>query len=93
MIDTGYQVGTEDFAVGHHAADRHAAEIHAVIALLATDQAGTITFAARTVVAQRDLQRGVDRLGAGVREKAVEKPSGAISMTRSASSNALSLLI
>ena len=62
MIHSRYQVGAEDFPIRHHAADRHAAEVHTVVALLATDQARAITFTAGTVIAERNFQCGIDRL-------------------------------
>ena len=71
MIDTGKQYRTEHLAIRHDAANRHAAEVHTVIALLAPDEPCTVAFAARAVIADGDLQCGVDRLGAGVRKEAV----------------------
>ncbi|MEY9923331.1 hypothetical protein ABIF99_009646 [Bradyrhizobium japonicum] len=63
------QQGREGAAVGDHAADRGAAEADAVIAALAADQAGAARLAVGAVIGERDLQRGVDRLGAGVGEE------------------------
>ena len=57
-----------------HAADRDAAEADAVIAALAADQPRARAFAADAVIGQRDLERGVDRLGAGVGEEHVVEP-------------------
>ena len=61
----------EELAVVDHAADRDAAEADAVVAALAADQAGARAFAAHAVIGERDLERGVDRLGARVREEHV----------------------
>ena len=68
MIDAGQQ-GGEGAAVGDHAADRGAAEADAVIAALAADQAGAARLAVGAMIGERDLQRGIDRLGAGVGEE------------------------
>ena len=59
----------EHLAVGDHAAHRHAAEVDAVITALAADEAGALAFAAGAVVGQRDLQRRLHRLRAGVGEE------------------------
>jgi hypothetical protein len=45
-------------AVVDDAADRDAAEVHAVIAALAPDQAGARALAARAVIGDGDFQRG-----------------------------------
>ena len=71
MIDARNQRRTEYLAVGNDAAHRHAAKVHAVVTLLAANEAGAIALAAGTVIAQRNLQRRIDRLRAGVREEAV----------------------
>ncbi len=89
VIDARQQ-GGEGASVGHHAADRRAAEADAMIAALTADQAGAARLAGRTVIGERDLQRSVDRLGAGVGEEdAVEalrrdfgKPLGEIERQR-----------
>src|SRR6185295_13227297 len=47
----------------------HAAEVDAVITALAADEAEALRFAARAVVGERDLERGIDRLGARVGEE------------------------
>ena len=70
VIDAGQQ-RAEEFAVVDDAADRNAAEADAVIAALAPDQAGARAFAAHVVIGERDLERGVDRLRAGVAEEHV----------------------
>ena len=62
MIDARQQRGAEDFAIGHDAAYRHAAEIHAVIALFAADQACAVALTASAVISNGDFQRRVDRL-------------------------------
>jgi hypothetical protein len=84
------QHGAEHLAVAHHAADRDAAEVDAVVAALAADQPGALALAAGAVVGQRDLQRGVDRLGAGVGEEDLVQPSGAIDATALGASKAIS---
>ena len=65
-----------DLAVRRDAAHRDAAEAHAVVAALAADQARARAFAAHAVVGERDLQRRVDRLGAGVGEEHVIEALG-----------------
>ena len=70
VIHAGQQAA-EDLAVGDDAADRDAAEADAVIAALAADQPRARALAASAVVGERDLQRGIDRLGAGVGEEDV----------------------
>ncbi len=58
-------------SVADHAADRNAAEIDAVIAALAADQADAAALALHPVIGERDLQRGVDGFGAGIGEEDV----------------------
>ena len=70
VIDAGDQ-RAEHLAVGDHAADAHAAEIDAVIALLAPDQAHALAFALHAVIGDGHLQRGLDRLRTGVGEEDV----------------------
>ena len=70
MIDA-VQRRAEHLAVRHDAADRDAAEADAVIAALAPDQPHARGFAAHVVVGERDLERGVDRLRAGIAEEHV----------------------
>ena len=60
------QHGAEPFAVVDHAADRDTAEADAVIAALAPDEAGAGALAVGPVKGERDLERAVDGLGAGV---------------------------
>ncbi len=69
VVDGGQQRAGEGLAVGRDAADRDAAEAHAVVAALAADQAGALAFAAGAVVGQGDLQGGVDRLRTRVGEE------------------------
>ena len=69
VIDAGHHDRAEHLAVGDHAADRHAAEADAVIALLAPDEAGPAALAAQTLIAVGHLQRGIDRLGTRVGEE------------------------
>ena len=68
VIDAGQQ-RAEHLAVGDDAADRDAAEIDAVIAALAADQAEARAVALGAVIGERDLERGLDRLRAGVGEE------------------------
>src|SRR5690606_20195929 len=68
VIDAGEQVA-ELPAVVDDAADRRAAKARAVIAALAADQARAAALSVRIVERQRDLERGVDRLGARVRKE------------------------
>jgi hypothetical protein len=68
MIDAGEQ-RAEMFAVIDDAADGNAAEARAVIAALAADQAGAPALAAHGMISERDLERGIDRLRAGIAEK------------------------
>ena len=65
MIDTGEQ-RAELFAVVDDAADRDAAEADAVIAALAADQPHPRCMAADAVIGERNLERGIDRLRAGI---------------------------
>jgi hypothetical protein len=73
VIDAGQQAA-EELAIVDDAADRNAAEADAVITLLAPDQALTARFAAHAMVSERDLERGVDGFGAGVREEHMIEP-------------------
>src|SRR5262245_45154516 len=75
VVDAGEQ-RAEEFAVVDDAADRDAAEADAVIAALASDQAGARAFAAHVVMGERDLERGVDRLRAGIAEEHVVEIAG-----------------
>ncbi len=75
VVDAGQQ-RAEVLAVVDDAADRDAAEADAVIAALAADQAGAGALAAHIVVGERDLERGVDRLGAGIAEEHVVEIAG-----------------
>src|SRR4029078_10187513 len=56
----------EDLAVADDAADRGAAEVDAVVALLAPDQPHPLALAAVAVIRDREIERRVDRLGARV---------------------------
>jgi hypothetical protein len=75
MVDAGEHVA-ELLAVGAHAAHRDAAEADAVVAALAPDEAGARALALGLVVGQRDFQRGIHRLGAGVGEERVVEVAG-----------------
>src|SRR6478609_3710124 len=72
MIDTAQQ-RAEHLAVIGDAADRSPAEIDAVIAALAADQAHLGAVSIGTVISERDLERGLDRLRAGVGEEHLVK--------------------
>ncbi|MCY1238942.1 hypothetical protein D9M72_517030 [compost metagenome] len=65
VVDAG-QKRAEHLAVGDDAADRDAAEVDAVIAALAADQAEARAVALGAVVGERDLQRRIDRFRTGV---------------------------
>ena len=65
MVDAGQQ-RAEELAVVDHAADRNAAEADAVIAALAADQALARALPAHVVIGERDLERRVAGLGAGI---------------------------
>src|SRR6516225_3323837 len=56
------------------AADRDAAEADAVIAALAPDQPGPLSFAASPMIGERDIERRVDRLRARTREEDAVEP-------------------
>ena len=70
VIDAG-QHGAEPLAVGDHAADRDAAEVHAVIAALAADEAGAGALATGAMIGQRDLQRSVGGFRTRVAEEGI----------------------
>src|SRR5262249_7258725 len=69
VIDPRQQYRQPGLAVGPTAAPRHPAESHTVVGALATDQAGACSLAAYAVECHRDLERGVDGLGARVGEE------------------------
>ena len=75
MIDARQQ-GAEVAAIAADPTDRNAAVTHAMIGLRPSDEAGSAAFAAETVIGARDLQGGIDRLGAGVREEYVIDRAG-----------------
>src|SRR5579872_6369657 len=68
MIHSG-QKRAEEFAVVDNTADRNAAKAHAVITALAADQAGPAALPAYVVIGERNLEGGIDRLGAGIAEE------------------------
>ena len=70
VVDAGQQ-RAEHLAVADDAADRDAAEIDAVIAALAADQAEARALADGALIGERDLEGGLDRLGAGIGEEDV----------------------
>jgi hypothetical protein len=69
VIDAVQHRRREHLARRQQAADRDAAEADAVVALLAPDEARARSLSAQPVIAERDLERGVDRLGAGTGEE------------------------
>ena len=75
MVDAGQQ-RAEHLAVVDDAADRGAAKADAVIAALAADQADAAALAVDLVIGQRDLERGVGGLRAGIAEEHVVEPGG-----------------
>ena len=75
MIDAGHQ-RAELLAVRHDAADGDAAEADAVIAALAPDQAHARALVPNFVIGERNFQRGVDRLRAGIAEEDMIKIAG-----------------
>src|SRR5215467_13395999 len=75
MVDPGQEVA-EEFAVVDDAADRGAAEADAVIAALAPDEPRARAFATDVVIGERDLERGVDRLRARIREEHMVEACG-----------------
>ncbi len=70
VVDAGQQ-RAEHLAVADDAADRDAAEIDAVIAALAADQAEARALADDALIGERDLEAGLDRFGAGIGEEDV----------------------
>ncbi len=70
VVDAGEQRSVRR-AVGAHAAHGDPAEADPVIGALAADEAGAGALPAPPVEGQRDLQRGVHRLGPGVDEERV----------------------
>src|SRR5471032_2438570 len=69
MIDVRQQPARKRLAVRPNAADRDTTETHAVIPALAANQLRALAFAACTVIGEGDFQRGIDGLGAGIREE------------------------
>ena len=75
VVDAG-ELRAEPLAVVDHAADGDAAEADAMVAALAADQARTRALAADAVVGQRDLERSVHSLAAGVDEERMRHAGG-----------------
>ncbi len=65
------QLQAERPAVVGQPTQRQAAETDPVVSLLAADEAGALALATLAVIGQRDLHRGIHRLGAGAGEKHV----------------------
>src|SRR3954466_13766884 len=68
MVDAR-ETRPEQLAIGSQAADRHAAEVDAVVAALAADQAKTAGLTARAMVGERDLERAIDGFGPRIGEE------------------------
>ena len=75
VIDAGHE-RAENLAVADDAADRRAAEVDAVIAALAADQARAVALPAYPMVGERELQRRLHRLGAGIGEEHLRQAFG-----------------
>src|SRR5690348_4711300 len=69
VIDAGNERATEQLAICSDASDRHAAEVRAMIAALASYEARLRGVAAHAVIGDGDLQRRVDRFRPGVGEE------------------------
>lgn len=63
VIDARQQ-RAEHLAIGDDPANRNAAEVDAMIAALAADEAEARAVALSAVISERDLQRGIDRFRA-----------------------------
>ena len=68
-VDHARQGRAEAAPVVYHAGQRDAAEIDTVVGAFARDEHVTAALAARLVVGERDLHRGVDRLRARIDEE------------------------
>src|SRR5690348_4406353 len=75
MIDAGKQ-RAELLTVVDNAADGNAAETDAMIAAFASDQPYARPIALHIMVGERDLESGVDGLGAGIAEEHVIEIAG-----------------
>jgi TetR/AcrR family transcriptional regulator len=75
VVDAGEQ-SAEHLAVGDDPADRDAAEVYAVIAALAADEACARALALGAVISEGDLQCGLDGFGTRIREEDVVEPLG-----------------
>ena len=69
VIDPGHHHRGEHPAIVADAPDRDPAQPDPVIAALTADHPGTAGLAAHAVIADRNLKRGIDRLGAGIDEE------------------------
>src|SRR3546814_19426815 len=63
------QAGSEGAAIADDATGADPAETDAMIAALAPDQSGARALPPRPLEGERDLERGIDRFGAAVREE------------------------
>src|SRR6218665_2472527 len=70
----GFDGVAELLAVGRYAADRDAAEVHAVVALFAADQARLVALALGAPVGAGHFQRGVGRFRARTGEEHIVQP-------------------
>ena len=73
MVDFRQQ-RAEIAAMAADAAHREPSPAHAMIGLGAADEANAARFAARAVIAARDLQRGINGLGTGIGEEDMVEP-------------------
>src|SRR6185312_9882874 len=76
MVHAGQQGARPHPAVRRDAADGDSSEADAVVGALASDEARARALAADAVIADRDLERGVDRLGARIHEEHVIEAGG-----------------
>src|SRR5262249_41201625 len=69
MIDTRYHEGGEHLAIRGDTANGNPTEPHAVISALPANEAHPRCIASHAVIADSNLQRRIDGLGAGVHEE------------------------
>lgn len=75
MVDSG-DLCDEGTAIAADATDRHAAEIGAMIAALTADQAYARSVAARSVIGDRHLERGIRGFASGTGEEDAVESDG-----------------
>jgi hypothetical protein len=88
VVDARDHRGSEHLAIRRDAADRDAAEAHAVIGALAADEARALRFALRAMPRERDLEAVSTASEPELQKKTWSSLPGASSTTRFASSNA-----